>query len=226
LRDGAAFVAEGACRRRDELGYGITAGSKNKPYGGPVVAVFNYSFLVFWQMNSTGALIGLFGTLVCLFGLTMGVLMVVSPHRVIALGLWVGRLMGFKNAGIRWDGSGRREWQVAGFLLAGTSLFMLVIAFQTLLNALRSTNVAGLQTAIRHPGSEWYSFVGNLVLFFIGLYTVIRARALFLAMQVRSEFVNAHRGLQPIGILIFRLVGLVWIVGAAITIARWITRSL
>jgi hypothetical protein len=177
-------------------------------------------------MNPTDALTGLFGTLVSLFALTMGVLMVVSPHRVIAFGLWVGRLMGFKNTDIRWDGSRRREWQVAGCLLAGTSLFMAVVAFRVLLNALQSTNVASLQSLAQYSGSEWYSFVGSLVIFFLGLFTVIRARALFLAMQARSGFISEHRGLQHVGILMVRLVGLVWIVGAIIAIWMWIGRTL
>jgi hypothetical protein len=177
------------------------------------------------SMNLRDAVIGLLGTIVCLIASTMGALMATSPQRLVDFGLWVGRLMGFPESEIRWDGSRRREWQVGGYFVAGVSLIMAVFAFQVFLSAFQAARVAPLRETAHSSRGDLYSLLSALLMSVVGLYTIIRARALFVRMQARSGFISSRNvSSQQLGVLLFRLVGFVWLLGAVIIIWEWIVR--
>ena len=175
-------------------------------------------------MNLNDAIIGLLATIACVIAATLGMLMVVSPAKLIAFGAWIGRLMGFRETDIQWDGSKRREWQIGGSLVAIIAIVMAIFALQVFLSAIRSTSVLPMHDARPNSTRGFYAFFSGVATFFVGAFVIVRSRPLFLGMQARSGFSPASStSSQWIGILVVRFVGTIFVLGALILMWRWMS---
>lgn len=175
-------------------------------------------------MNPNDAIVGLLGTIFFMIAATLGVFMVVSPARLVNLGVWVGRLMGFRKTDPRWGGSRKREWRIGGTLVTVTAISMAIFALQVFLGANRSTSVAPIQEARPNRTEGFYPLGGALVMFSLGTFIVVRSKPLLNAMQARSGFsVGSGTSSHWMGVLVLRLVGAVFILAGLVSIWRWLS---